>query len=97
MQCGAERGARATVAVVFTATEAARSRRREIVSVTDAMATLEDDIERACATPATYASRFAVLNSERVMASFAVKVTAEVQSEHATQGPPSAPVNPAEQ
>jgi len=84
------------VAVVSTATEAARSRRREGCSVTDAMATEEGAIKRACATPATYASRFAVVNSARVMASVAVKVTG-VQSEHASQGPPSAPVKPAEQ
>ena len=51
----------------------------------------------ACATPATYASRFAVVNSVRIMASVAVKVTVDVQSEHASQGPPSAPWNPAEQ
>jgi len=86
-----------TVAVVSTATEEARSRRRENCSVTDAMDTLEDVSERACATPATYASRRAVVNSVRVMASVAMKVTAEAQSEHTTQGPPSAPVKPAEQ
>ena len=44
-----------------------------------------------------YASRFAVLNSARVMASVAVKVTADVQFEHATHAPPSGPLNPAEQ
>ena len=98
MQCGAERGARATVTVVSTATAAARSRRREKCSVTDAIATLEGARERACATPATYASRFAVLNSERVMASVPVKVTTDLQSEHASQGgAPPAPSKPAEQ
>ena len=44
-----------------------------------------------CATPATYASRFAVGNSMIVRASVAVKVTVDVQSEHASQGPPSGP------
>lgn len=97
MQCETERGTGATVTCVSTATEAARSRRRESCSVTDVMATLDDATERACATPATYAARFAVLNSERVIASVPVNVTAEVQSEHATQGPPSAPVKPTEQ
>jgi hypothetical protein len=61
------------------------------------MATLEAASERDCATPATYASRLAVLNSESVMVSVAVKVTADVQSEHTPHGPPSMPANPAEQ
>ena len=98
---GVQRGARATVAVVSTAMEAARrcleERSLRPESVTDAMATLEAVSERDCATPATYASRLAALNSVSVMASVAVKVTTDVQSEHALQGPPSALVKPAEQ
>ena len=43
------------------------------------------------ATPATYASRFAVGNSMIVRASVEVKVTVDEHSEHATQGPPSGP------
>jgi hypothetical protein len=58
------------------------------------MATLEAWSERACATPATYASRFAVVNSVRVIFNVAVKDTADVQSEQASQGSPSAPVKP---
>ena len=83
--------------VVSTTRAAARSLRRVRCSVTDVMATLEAVSERACATPAAYASRLAVLNSVRVMARVAVKVTAETQSEHTTQAPPSVPEKPAEQ
>ena len=98
MQGGVERGGRGTVTVVSTTTETTRNRLRlELCSVTDTMVTVEDASERACATPATYASRFAVVNSVRAMPSVAVKVTVDMQSEHASQGPPSAPWNPAEQ
>jgi hypothetical protein len=61
------------------------------------MTTLDDATLRASATPSTYASREEVLNSAMDMARFAVNVTTDVQSEHASQGPPSFPVNPAEQ
>jgi len=87
--CGAERGARATVTTVST--EAAGS------AETDAMATLEDASASACATPATYASRLDAVNSARVVASLAVKVTDAVQEEHASHAPPSAPAKPAAQ
>ena len=82
--------------IVSTATDAARSLRRARCSVTDAMATLEAASERDCATPATYASRLAVLNSVSVIVRVAVKVTADVQSEHASHAPPSTPAKPAE-
>jgi hypothetical protein len=67
------------VAVVDTAMEAASRRRREDWSVMDAMATLEGKTDRACATPATYASCLSAVNSARDMATVAVKVTFELQ------------------
>ena len=86
-----------TVAVVATRMAGARSRRRATSSVTDAMATLEGARERALATPITYAPRRGPLNSARDMPSVGVNATTDVQSEHASQAPPSLPVNPAEQ
>ena len=62
--------------------------------LTDAMATREAWSERAWATPATYASRFAVVNSVSVMPNVAVKDTADVHSEQASQGSPSPPEKP---
>jgi hypothetical protein len=86
-----------TVTVVSTSRVEARSRRRVKCSVTDAMATVEDATETASATPFTYASRSDEPKSAIDMARVTVNVTADVQSEHASQGPPSIPVNPAEQ
>ena len=86
-----------TVTVVSTRSSEARSRRRVNCSTIDTMATLKGATETATATPFTYASREEAVNSAIDMARFAVKVTTDVQSEHASQGPPSFPVNPAEQ
>jgi len=63
--------------------------------VIDAMATLAGATERACATPATYASCLSAMNSARDMLTVAVNVTTASQSRHTTQGPPSGPVYPA--
>ena len=81
------------MAVVATTRVEARSRRRTGPTVT-AMATLAGATDTACATPCTYAD---ALKSARGMASVAVKVTADAQSEHASHAPPSGPANPAKQ
>ena len=88
-----------TVTTVSTATDSASRRRRrpEDCCVTDAMATADGARDSECATPATYTTRLASSNASSVIASEAVKVIADAQSEHASHDPPSVRLNPAEQ